>query len=217
MNSITPISSLASTAKEILDKSSQTKQNTDCLDESFADVTEAVQTIETRSKGLLRFVESYRQLTRLPKPDYKIVVIKNLFNQVSKLMRNQFEDRGIDFQVKVSPDSLEITADPGLIEQVLINLIQNALYWCSRLPDKKGKIRLEALMGSSARPIIRLIDNGPGIQKDAKEKIFIPFFTTKNEGTGIGLSLSRQIMRLHKGSISVQSEPGKETVFTLRF
>ncbi|MBN2426638.1 MAG: PAS domain-containing protein [Calditrichaceae bacterium] len=217
MNSITPISSLASTAKEILRKSSLEKQKTDSLNEAFTDVAEAVQTIETRSKGLLRFVESYRQLTRLPKPDYKIVPIKSLFDQVEKLMRTQFDEQNINFQVRIEPKSLEITADPGLIEQVLINLLQNTLYWCGQVSGKTGEIRLEASMGSAGRPVIQLKDNGPGIQKEAIDKIFIPFFTTKKDGTGIGLSLSRQIMRLHKGTISVQSDPGRETVFTLRF
>jgi two-component system nitrogen regulation sensor histidine kinase NtrY len=215
MNSITPIASLASTAKGILASYSEEKGNTPANQESLKDVNRAVQTIETRSQGLLKFVQSYRQLTRIPKPDFKIVTLRPLFQHIEKLMLSRFKEKHVLLETSVHPSSLEITADRNLIEQVLINLLQNALYWCSRKPN--GKVIMKALMGSESHPLIQVIDNGPGIQKEALEKIFIPFFTTKEGGSGIGLSLSKQIMRSHKGNIHVKSVMNKETIFTLSF
>ncbi|MBN1779506.1 ATP-binding protein [bacterium] len=211
MNSITPIASLASTARGILEKSPDKAISRD----SIGDVDQAVQTIETRSQGLLKFVQSYRELTRLPRPDFQIIRVQTLFDHIGQLMTSHFHEKSIPFSVSVMPPSLEITADRNLIEQVLINLLQNALYWCGRISG--GHVRMEGKMGRAGRPVIQVTDNGPGIQKEALDKIFIPFFTTKEDGSGIGLSLSRQIMRQHKGSISVQSKPREETVFTLRF
>ncbi len=211
MNSITPIASLASTVKNLLDNIFKDHKRSDTIE----DVDQAVKTIETRSHGLLKFVQSYRQLTRLPKPEFKIVPILPMIEHIEQLMQPRFKEKQVALNTSVHPSSLEITADPTLIEQVLINLMQNALDWCSRKPQ--GKVTLQSEMGKGGHPIIQVIDNGPGIQKEALDKIFIPFFTTKEDGTGIGLSLSRQIMRLHKGNINVQSTPDQETIFTLRF
>jgi len=215
MNSITPISSLASTAHRLLGKVSEDIRKIPEISESIEDVTQAIGTIESRSKGLLKFVESYRELTRIPKPEFEIVSVRKLFDHVASLMLAKFNDRSIRFIEHIEPETLEITADINLIEQVLINLLQNALDWTNSKQD--GEILLNANMGEQGQPIIQVIDNGLGIQKEALEKIFIPFFTTKPEGSGIGLSLSRQIMHLHHGSISAVSEPGRNTVFTLRF
>jgi two-component system, NtrC family, nitrogen regulation sensor histidine kinase NtrY len=215
MNSITPISSLASTANQLLGNISENIQKSQKIDESVEDITQAIKTIESRSQGLLRFVESYRELTRIPKPEFEIVSIRELFRRVVPLMRTKFNEGSIKFTQSIEPESLEITADVNLIEQVLINLLQNALDWAIIKPD--GEIRLSASMGNLGRPIIQITDNGPGIQKEALEKIFIPFFTTKPKGSGVGLSLSRQIMHLHHGSITAVSEPDQNTVFTLKF
>lgn len=211
MNSITPIVSLASTAQNIIQSFNLLKDHS----EPVEDVNEAIQTIRTRSEGLLKFVKSYRQLTRLPQPSFSIISINEFLSHIHKLMESPFAEKHVDFEYSVYPRTLEITADRNLIEQVLINLLQNALYWCSRKPG--GKVSLTASMGPGSRPIIQVIDNGPGIQKEAMEKIFIPFFTTKEDGTGVGLSLSRQIMRLHKGHILAKSVPDQETIFILKF
>lgn len=211
MNSITPIASLASTANRLVEKIRERPDEP----ESIADLKQAVQTIESRSQGLLKFVQSYRELTRIPKPEFQIVSIEKLFNRIMTLMSPRFKEKGISFTQQVEPKTLEITADSNLIEQVLINLLQNAVDWAGTKPG--GKILLQAGMGQSGHPVIHVMDNGPGIAKEALEKIFIPFFTTKEDGSGIGLSLSRQIMRLHHGSISAVSEPNKQTVFTLKF
>jgi signal transduction histidine kinase len=211
MNSITPIASLASTAKAILSKVTGDDAHPLSLRDALEDAEQAVMTIETRSQGLLKFVQAYRLLAKLPKPDFKIVGIQPLFQNIRQLMQPKFLEKRVRLEASVNPASLEITADPGLIEQVLINLLQNALDWC------KSRVVLSAFMGPGGKPTIQVSDDGPGIQPEALEKVFIPFFTTKKDGSGIGLSLSRQIMRLHKGSLSAQSEPGQETVFTLRF
>jgi two-component system, NtrC family, nitrogen regulation sensor histidine kinase NtrY len=215
MNSVTPIASLASTANRLLGKIMDRIDECPDWKESIGDVGQAVKTIESRSQGLLKFVESYRSLTRIPKPEFQIVSVRELFDRVSRLMSPKFEEKGIRFSPQVEPESLEITADPNLIEQVLINLLQNAFDWAGQKPG--GKIVLSAGMGNTSRPTIQVKDNGPGIEKEVLEKIFIPFFTTKPDGSGIGLSLSRQIMRMHSGNISVQSSSGGETVFTLKF
>lgn len=214
MNSITPISSLAATMNDLL---------ADCTmddalqvsNETIADIHGAAQTIQKRSEGLLHFVEEYRRLTRLPKPNFQFFPIKKMFLEIEQLMAGQLKDSNIQFSVRIDPENLELTADPDLVEQVIINLLKNAL---QALHDQsEGMIRMNARLDERGRVIIQVIDNGPGIIDEVKDKIFVPFFTTKKEGSGIGLSLSRQIMRLHGGTISVHSHPKSRTVFTLRF
>jgi nitrogen fixation/metabolism regulation signal transduction histidine kinase len=209
MNSMTPVTSLASTANSLLDQLKVEKS------ETVHDIRSALQTIQSRSQGLMHFVEAYRNLTRIPTPHFKILPIKGLFTRIEKLMRQQTLSKGIHFSVSVEPESLEVTADPELIEQVLINLLLNAI---QALENKTvARIELTAGLDENGHIVMKVRDNGPGISDEAIDKIFIPFFTTKPEGTGIGLSLSRQIMRLHRGTLSVTSKPKAETVFTLRF
>ena len=130
-------------------------------------------------------------------------------------MQKNIEEKGIDFKATVEPKSLEMTADPELIEQVLINLLLNALQALDQRQDPQ--IRLDVRLDDRGRILIQIKDNGPGISKENLDKIFIPFFSTKEGGSGIGLSFSRQIMRLHKGTISAHSIPDHQTIFTLRF
>ncbi|MBW2487330.1 MAG: ATP-binding protein, partial [Deltaproteobacteria bacterium] len=214
MNSITPIASLASTAAGLL-KDEKECQVPEALNEVITDVGHAVKTIEKRSKGLITFIDNYRKLTRIPKPDFKIVQIKDLFERVESLMGDQIEKTAIRFKSEIDPQSLTITADPALIEQVLINLCKNSVEALNGVSHPK--IKLKAGTDGLGNPVIKVIDNGRGIPEEVAERIFIPFFTTKPEGSGIGLSLSRQIIRLHKGTIGVTSAPGARTVFKLRF
>jgi nitrogen fixation/metabolism regulation signal transduction histidine kinase len=214
MNSITPIASLSSTAYGLL-KDERECEVPESINETIDDVRHAVNTIEKRSKGLLTFIENYRELTRIPKPEFKMVKIKDLFERVEYLMKDQFEACSINFNMQIDPESLEITADPALIEQVLINLCKNALEAVNGV--SRPKIKLKAGTDEFGNPVIKVIDNGKGITEEVAEKIFIPFFTTKQQGSGIGLSLSRQIIRLHKGTIGVSSTPNEKTVFKLRF
>lgn len=216
MNSITPISSLASTINEMLKENYQINSEKQKIDsESLTDIHDAAQTIQKRSQGLLHFVDAYRNLTLIQKPSFKLFPVRELFTRVEKLMQANIKEKGIRLKTAVDPKTLELTADPELIEQVLINLLLNALQ--SFDGRKKAKIELMAHLDGRGRILIRVKDNGPGIEGENLEKIFIPFFSTKEKGSGIGLSLSRQIMRLHHGSITVQSEPNKQTIFTLRF
>ncbi len=211
MNSVTPIASLASTANGLL--SAQKEDHPQ--EETLNDVRDAVRTIQRRSQGLLHFVDAYRRLTRIPKPDFQIFPVAELFGRVQNLLRAEMESRGIHLLSQVEPKTLELTADPELIEQVLINLLLNAAQALEGRPD--ATVGLMARMDERGRVLVHVTDNGPGILDEVQEKIFIPFFTTRRDGSGIGLSLSRQIMRLHRGTIGVQSTPNVETIFTLRF
>lgn len=213
MNSITPIASLASTVNSLLENG-LTPQKNGFDPETAEDIRGAVQTIEHRSRGLLHFVDNYRNLTRIPRPRFRILPVRELFDRIERLMRDRLEKAAIGFIVRIEPEELEITVDPELLEQVLINLIQNAVQALENRSD--GGIELRAGVDDHGRTFMQVADNGPGIMPDVLAKVFIPFFTTRREGSGIGLSLSRQIMRLHGGAISVRSEPGVETMFTLR-
>jgi two-component system nitrogen regulation sensor histidine kinase NtrY len=214
MNSITPIASLASTAHGLL-KDERECEVPETMNETITDVRHAVNTIEKRSKGLLTFIENYRKLTRIPKPDFKIVPVKGLFERVEHLMKDQLDRNSINFKMHIDPETLAITADQALIEQVLINIFRNSLEAINGISNPR--IELTAATDGLGNPVIKVLDNGKGIADEVAEKIFIPFFTTKQQGSGIGLSLSRQIMRQHKGTLSVSSTPGVETVFSLRF
>ena len=211
MNSVTPISSLASTVNVLLHNGNHDQ----LTDEDFEDVKNAVNTIQKRSEGLIEFVENYRNLTKIPKPDFEIISIHQLFHRIEHLLANDFRKKSIKFSSSIEPATLELTADQNLIEQILINLIINSMQALSDCSDKK--IELNAQLNAHGRVIIRVIDNGIGIPEEIQEKIFIPFFSTKNNGSGIGLSLARQVMRAHRGNLRVSSVPGKKTVFTLSF
>lgn len=216
MNSVTPIVSLSSTASLLLEEADKKiKAGNDPGTDNLDDVKEALNTIIRRSKGLLHFIDDYRNLTRIPVPNFQIVHIHTLFERIHKLFSEQLKEKNINFTYSAEPANLEITADPDLIEQVIINLILNSFHAVSTLSTPE--ICLMGKVDNYGKAMIQVTDNGSGVPEELYEKIFIPFFTTRKEGSGIGLSLSRQIMRLHKGGITVKSVPNKDTVFTLRF
>jgi two-component system, NtrC family, nitrogen regulation sensor histidine kinase NtrY len=215
MNSITPISSLTSTLREILDHD-MTKHDTHyrLKEEGAEDLREGLSTIENRSRGLIKFIDAYREYTSLPKPKLATVRLKDLIDHVAQLMRTELKKTSINFHYECSSEYLTIQADLEMIEQVLINLLKNAIEALAETPDPT----LELIGKYDENSVkIEVIDNGSGIIKEALEHIFVPFYTTKRSGSGIGLSLSRQIMQMHNGSITVESEPDVRTVFTLRF
>src|SRR5687768_11584458 len=215
MNSITPISSLTSTLREILDHDMVRKNSHyELKDEGAEDLREGLSTIENRSKGLIKFIDAYREYTSLPKPKMSTIRLKNLIDHVAQLMRTELKKTSINFHSECSSEYLTIQADVEMIEQVLINLLKNAIEALSETENPKLD-----LIGAYDENVVKIeiIDNGPGIIKEALEHIFVPFYTTKRTGSGIGLSLSRQIMQMHNGSITVESEPDVRTVFTLRF
>jgi nitrogen fixation/metabolism regulation signal transduction histidine kinase len=216
MNSITPISSLATTINGMMKESqkvSGSKKITN--EETIEDIHQALNTIQKRSEGLLHFVQAYRNLTLIPKPNFQIFRVKEIINRVEKLMKANIDENKIHFTTQVEPPTLELTADPEHLEQVLINILLNALQ--SVEGQKEARIFLKSNLDERGRILIQVTDNGPGISKDNLDKIFIPFFSTKEGGSGIGLSLSRQIVNINKGSIGVYSMPKKRTTFTLRF
>lgn len=217
MNSITPIASLTGTLNEILaeDLKPNGEHKFEISDESLSDLEEGLQTIENRSKGLIKFVDAYRDYTSIPKPKFGLIKIDELFDHICQLLKHEFKELGIDFQSKIHFNHLEITADRELVEMVIINLLKNAK---EALKDREEpKLELIARIDEEQHVLIDVKDNGPGIIPEARERIFIPFYTTKKSGSGIGLSLSRQIMQMHHGSLSVKSEPNVYTIFTLRF
>ncbi|MCZ8022381.1 MAG: ATP-binding protein [Cyclobacteriaceae bacterium] len=215
MNSITPISSLTSTLREILEHDLKKENENYVLnDETTSDLKEGLSTIENRSKGLIKFIDAYREYTSLPKPTITTVNLKNLIEKVSNLMKEELKRTSIEFSYACSSDYLTIQVDEEMIEQVLINLLKNAKEALQE--TKQPKLNVLAHYQDNAVKI-EITDNGPGIIKEAIENIFVPFYTTKRTGSGIGLSLSRQIMQLHGGSLTVVSEPEVQTTFTLRF
>jgi len=216
MNSITPISSLASTVQDIIKEFQKNHEFTGKEDlEDLENIENAMATIEKRSKGLLNFVELYRNLTRIPKPHFRYFYVEEMFERQMELMRTKIENQNIKVTSQIYPADLKLLADPDLIDQVMINLLLNAIDALKNKED--GSISLTASVNLNNRTVIEVADNGMGIGQDAMDKIFMPFFTSKKNGSGIGLSLSRQIMQMHKGSISVRSMAGKGATFTLVF
>lgn len=212
MNSITPISSLAGTVTTMLEDSSEIGNEQD--EESLSDIKSAVTTIKRRSEGLINFVDKYRSLTKIPKPNIKTFKINLLFGRLSQLLEKKFSENGITFSVKIIPDELIVNADVDLLEQVLLNLLINSIH-ATDTADVPT-IYLTAFKDVSGRINLQVKDNGKGISEEVQEKIFIPFFSTKQSGSGIGLSLSQQIIRAHKGSIKVSSKLKGRTTFTIR-
>ncbi len=215
MNSITPISSLTSTLKYILEYDLTQKENHyELKQESAEDLKEGLNTIENRSKGLIKFIDAYREYTSLPNPKIKTVRLKDLIEKVAMLMRQEMKKHAITFHHECSSEYLTVQADEEMIEQVLINLLKNAY----EATTSSNEPRIELIGKHEGNYVkIQISDNGTGIIPEAIEHIFVPFYTTKKSGSGIGLSLSRQIMQLHNGTLTVESEPEVKTVFTLRF
>lgn len=215
MNSVTPVSSLSSAINEMLtENSGKRKPISQIPSDDLNDMYDSLRTIEERSKGLLNFVSTYKNLSRLPRPDFIDIKLEELFNHILSLMKKVMDKQNINLEVKVEGKDLAIYADRDMITQVLINLLVNAKDALDRRKDKK--IRLSGFR-LKKKMFIQVSDNGPGIDQESLDKVFIPFFTTKKRGSGIGLSLARQIMRLHKGSIYFTTEDGKGTTFTLEF
>ncbi|MFN8804477.1 MAG: sensor histidine kinase, partial [Bacteroidota bacterium] len=214
MNSVTPISSLAGIVEEELGKKLNSDEVVLKKDEA-EDMHLSVQIISKRSEGLIKFVKEFRSLTHIPKPKLMQVAVKPLLEELALLHRKELADNGIGISVSTDPETMVVMADKMLVEQVLINLIKNAIQAFGEKTDRQ--IVMTAYQNETGNVLISVKDNGTGIEPEALEKIFIPFFSTKKTGSGIGLSLSRQIMRQHEGNISVKSVLGEGTEFILRF
>lgn len=217
MNSITPIASLTGTLNDIIkeDFVLREKDVFEIMNEGLDDLKEGLQTIQSRSQGLIRFVDAYRDYTTIPRPRFEIIKLRDLFENVNNLFRSEIKSSNIHYECTLESREMELSADRELIEMVLINLLKNAREAIDNRDEPK--ISLRAKFDEDRRILVEVKDNGSGIIPEAQERIFIPFYTTKKTGSGIGLALSRQIMQLHNGSLTVKSEPMVFTLFTLRF
>jgi signal transduction histidine kinase len=212
MNSIAPISSLANTMKTRLQGR---MANAGEGDNSLEDLEIGIDTIKRRSEGLLKFAETYRNLNKITTLKLQQVYIRELFGNIHQLMQPTFEQKNIELEIILRNPKLFLQADPSLLEQVLINLVVNAIEAVKE--REHAKIILSADQTSAGKIILKIIDNGQGIPEEMMDKIFIPFFSTKKQGSGIGLSLCKQIIILHRGIINVQSAIGQGTVVSMQF
>ena len=215
MNSVSPIISLAVSLSKVIHQKDNTKEKEDISEKTRMKLKKGLLTIQNRGEGLMDFVQKYRKLNLLPAPKVSDCLVEKLFSEVIILFQDQFKDEGIHHNVEIEPPDLMLLSDREQIEQVLINLIKNAIQALENSEIKK--INLRAYRNAENNVIIKVIDSGIGIKKEFLGKIFIPFYSTKDDGDGIGLSLSRQIMLSHGGSISVNSVPGKGSTFILSF
>ncbi|NOR73786.1 MAG: hypothetical protein GQ525_01370 [Draconibacterium sp.] len=215
MNSITPITSLSGSLAGYFYNKGQVKSPEEIDEKTIETTIRGLEVIKEQGKGLISFVESYRKLTKLPQPNKKPFVVKNLIENIQILSGTFKYAEHIKVSHEIKPEKLEILGDEKMISQVLINLVKNAFQ--ANATNINAKVKIVAKIGESGRPEIHIIDNGPGISEEILDKIFIPFFTTKESGSGIGLSLSRQIMLLHGGNLKVISYPEISTSAILSF
>lgn len=216
MNSITPIASLNSTFQQILKEDLKKVNDGHLIDQSsLEDLKDGITSIENRTTGLIKFINAYRDYTSIPQPKIRKIQLGAFLENFKRLITAELEKSKVTFSYHIASKALQLEADPDLIEMVLLNLIRNAIEANNEYENLQ--ISIECDINDKGFVFIDVKDNGIGILPEARNNIFIPFFTTKKNGSGIGLSLSSQIMQLHYGSISVFSTPEKETVFRLQF
>ena len=220
MNSVAPIASLAETMEGAIARrkgkmETGRKEFGRENDDDFDDISLGISTIRKRSENLLKFADTYRQLAKVSMTSFSEFYVRDLFEGVEILLENQIEQKNIEFDVIIKDFELMIEGDMVLIEQVLINLIINAIDAVQH--QQNPKIILSVFQNNQPQTIIEVRDNGVGMSEELMDKIFVPFFTSKPNGSGIGLSLSKQIMALHKGSITVNSVEKQGTAFRLGF
>ena len=222
MNSVAPIASLIGTMQTIVKE--ELPRNTDNA-AALTDLDEALDLVADRSRGLMNFVDAYRQFSAVPKPKLAEFRVKKLLEKIAQLLGPGLKNAGIALETQLEPDDLMLTADPEQIEMILINLVKNAREAIETaaggrrpgIPHPPSLIRIKSGISEKNRVFIEVADTGTGIDPQLMEEIFIPFFTTKESGTGVGLSLSKQIMQLHGGNIRVASTPGEGARFVLEF
>jgi len=215
INSIDPITSLSERLSNYFTIDGRQVLPSELDQKTIQSTIRGLNVIKEQGNGLILFVESYRRLTRLPKPDKKVFQLMELLERIKVLFYSLENSQKIKLKFTIEPIGLDVFADENLISQVLLNLMKNALEAMSN--QSEGIIQISAKYAANNRPEILISDNGPGIPEEILEQIFVPFFTTRENGSGIGLSLSRQIMRLHGGTLQVRSVPNKETVFHICF
>lgn len=208
MNSVAPISSLAGTLKKRLQHGGGSR------DEGLDDLEMGIETIQRRSEGLLKFAETYRNLNKISRPQCTRILVRDVFEHLHQLMQPTLQQKKIDMEIILRDPSQALLIDINLVEQVLINLVVNAMEAVKDVAEPRI-----TLVGAyeNQKPVLSVVDNGTGIPPELLDKIFIPFFSTRKSGNGIGLSLCKQIMMLHQGNIQVHTEPGRGTAFRLQF
>lgn len=209
MNSIAPISSLAGTLQGRLKGGLQKDE------QLHDDLRLGIDTIQRRSEGLLRFAQTYHSLNKITKLNVSSIRVSRIFENLYTLMEPTLQQRNIELDIFLRDPQLVLKADQSLVEQLLINLLMNAIEAVKEIPEPR--ITLMAEEGEDRKVVLKIADNGTGIPAEMNDKIFIPFYTTRKNGTGIGLSLCKQIMLMHRGTIRVHSHEHKGTVFTLVF
>jgi len=215
MNSVTPIKSLTSTIIRIFSKNGQSKKIEQIKQENIDNALAGLLAIDKRNQGMSTFIESYRNLTNTPKPVFEEVNINEFFDHIKILMNEDFKLKHVEVEFLVQTSNIKIQADEKLLSQLMINLLRNAIE--AMKTQQKKMVHINASLNTNKQMIISVKDNGSGIDKDELDNIFVPFYTSKEKGSGIGLSLCQQIMHLHKGRISVTSKKGEGSTFTLEF
>lgn len=215
MNSLTPISSLAMTARSLAEDVLAKLPDSDVNRAPLTDIGEALETLARRSEGLLHFVQNHRRLTKPLLARMEIVSARRVFARLQRLLAEELKNRSIALDTSVVPETLEVSADPELLDQALINLVRNAV---EALRDEPvGRIVIKAVQDGGGRVTISVADNGPGIATDLRDKVFIPFYTTKRQGSGVGLTLVRQIATLHSAAVRISDTPGGGATISLCF
>jgi nitrogen fixation/metabolism regulation signal transduction histidine kinase len=215
MNSLTPITSLASTARDHVGETLAALPQADPARAGLSDAGEALDTLARRSEGLLQFVQNHRRLTKRMVAKVQVVPVRRVFSRLQRLLADELKTRDIALTVEVEPETLEIAADIDLIDQALINLVRNAMEALRDAPE--GRIGLLARQETGGHVVLAVRDNGPGIPPDQREKVFVPFFTTKRQGSGVGLSLVRQIASVHNGTVTIGDSEGGGATISMRF
>lgn len=215
MNSLTPITSLASTARDHVGDVLTGLAADDPAREALADAGEALDTLARRSEGLLQFVQNHRRLTKRMVAQVQSVPARQVFSRLQRLLTDELKTRDIALTLEIEPETLEIAADIDLLDQALINLLRNAIEALRDAPG--GRITLGARQEAGGRLALWVADNGPGIAPEQREKVFVPFYTTKRQGSGVGLSLVRQIVAVHNGTVVIGDTDGGGATITMRF
>ena len=215
MNSITPVTSLARTAADLVDDVARQTERDSPIAEDLDDVKSAVDTVARRSDSLMQFIDSYRQISRLAPAEKKRVALTELFDSVTDLARAEWGHDQVSLASNVEPSGLDVYADRDLLEPVLLNLLRNA--WQATRDVGSPSIELTGRLNRRGNTVIEVSDNGPGVPEENTRKIFVPFFTTREGGSGVGLALARQVMIAHGGFIRLGHENGRGATFTLTF
>jgi two-component system nitrogen regulation sensor histidine kinase NtrY len=215
LNSLAPVSSCAQTAKTLVDEVIRNDIHDESLAEDLHDIQESLDTVLRRSEGLTRFIKSYRQLSRMPPPDKARILVSQYFQHIQTLVQDELARKDIQLDFHYKPNNVSLLADKDMLDQIVINLIRNASDALAETPA--ANIMVSAHIDNKQRTVLEVNDNGPGIPDDLAEQIFMPFFTTKKQGSGIGLALVRYIMLSHGGTAIYAPNPERGSSFRLIF